>query len=111
MVPIQLKNLIPVGTAIRNVRNEKNGSSTWPVANMWCAHTVMDSAAMPMVAATMPLYPNSGLRLNTAIAEVLGLASRQAAQQRRQRLVAAARARRHDLDVGYGPEIAALRRA
>jgi hypothetical protein len=28
MVPIQLKNLMPVGTAIRNVRNAKNGSRT-----------------------------------------------------------------------------------
>src|SRR5436305_11464781 len=70
MVPIQLKNLIPVGTAMRNVRNEKNGSSTWPVANMWCAHTVIDSAAMAIVAATMPLYPNSGLRLNTGMISV-----------------------------------------
>lgn len=32
MVPIQLTNLIPVGTAIKNVVNEKNGSSTAPVA-------------------------------------------------------------------------------
>jgi len=32
---------------------------------MWCAHTVIDSPAMPIVAAIMPLYPNSGLRLNT----------------------------------------------
>ncbi|SHP58903.1 Uncharacterised protein [Mycobacteroides abscessus subsp. abscessus] len=50
MVPIQLKNLIPVGTAIRNVMKEKNGSSTAPVAYMWCAHTAMDSAAIPRVA-------------------------------------------------------------
>ena len=55
MVPTQLKNLIPVGTAIRNVMNEKNGSSTAPVVNMWCAHTVMDSPAMASVAPTMPL--------------------------------------------------------
>ena len=55
MVPIQLKNFIPVGTAIRNERNEKNGSSTWPVANMWCAQTLIDRAAMAMVAATRPL--------------------------------------------------------
>lgn len=33
-VPIQLKNFTPVGTAIRNEVSEKNGSSTWPVANM-----------------------------------------------------------------------------
>ena len=48
MVPIQLKNLMPVGTAIRKGMNEKNGSSTAPVANMWCAHTVIDRPAMAM---------------------------------------------------------------
>ena len=48
IVPIQLKNFTPVGTAIRNVMNEKNGSSTAPVANMWCAHTAIDSAAIAM---------------------------------------------------------------
>ena len=53
--PIQLKNLMPVGTAIRNVMTLKNGSSTAPVVNMWCAHTVSDSAAMDSVASTMPL--------------------------------------------------------
>jgi hypothetical protein len=37
---------------------------------MWCAHTVIDSAAMAIVAPTMPLYPNSGLRLNTGITSV-----------------------------------------
>ena len=50
IVPIQLKNLIPVGTAIRNVMKLKNGSSTAPVAYMWCAHTATDSAAMDSVA-------------------------------------------------------------
>src|SRR3954470_14342941 len=40
IVAIQLKNLIPVGTAIRNERNEKNGRSTAPVVNMWCAQTL-----------------------------------------------------------------------
>jgi hypothetical protein len=52
---------------MRNDRNEKNGSSTWPVANMWCAHTLIDSAAMPIVAPTSPLYPKIGLRLNTGM--------------------------------------------
>ena len=55
MVPVQLKNFTPVGIAIRNVMNEKNGSSTAPVVNMWCAHTVMDSPAIAIVAPTMPL--------------------------------------------------------
>ncbi len=55
MVPIQLKNLMPVGTEIRNVMTEKNGSSTAPVAYMWCAHTATDSMAMASVAKTIPL--------------------------------------------------------
>ncbi len=54
IVPIQLKNFTPVGTAIRNVMPEKNGRSTAPVTNMWCAHTATDSIAMPRVAATRP---------------------------------------------------------
>ncbi len=55
MVPTQLKNLIPVGIAMKKDMREKNGSSTAPVVNMWCAHTVIDSPAMPSVAPTMPL--------------------------------------------------------
>src|ERR1700756_1703367 len=64
-VPIQLKNLMPVGTAMSSDSNEKKGSSTVPVVNMWCAQTPVDSAAMAMVAKTIPLYPNSGLGGNT----------------------------------------------
>ena len=55
MVPIQLKNFTPVGMAIRKVMNEKNGSSTDPVVNMWWAQTVADRPAMAMVAAIKPL--------------------------------------------------------
>ena len=51
---IQLTNLMPVGTAMRNESPEKNGSSTSPVTNMWCAHTPTESAAMAMVANTSP---------------------------------------------------------
>jgi hypothetical protein len=47
----------------------------------------------------------------TQVAAALGLASRQAAQQRHQRLVAAARSRRHDLDLRFAPRVAALRAA
>src|SRR5690606_32388400 len=54
MVPVQLKNLTPVGMAMRKVMNEKNGSNTAPVANMWCAHTVTDRPAMAMVAPIRP---------------------------------------------------------
>ena len=55
IVPTQLKNFTPVGTAIRNVMKEKNGSSTWPVGNMWCAHTVIDRPAIAIVAPTRPM--------------------------------------------------------
>ena len=55
MVPIQLKNFTPVGTAIRNDMREKNGSSTAPVANMWWAHTTADSMVMAAVAPTSPM--------------------------------------------------------
>ena len=54
IVPIQLKNFTPVGTAIRNVMKEKNGSRTAPVTYMWCAHTATDSAAIASVAYTRP---------------------------------------------------------
>ena len=65
IVPIQLKNLTPVGTPMRKVIKEKNGKRTWPVAYKWWAQTETDSAAMPMVAAISPLYPKIGLRLKT----------------------------------------------
>lgn len=45
------------------------------------------------------------------IATALGLGSRQAAEQRRQRLVAARWSRRQQLDLGVAPQIAALRAA
>src|ERR1700683_1213778 len=67
MVPIQLKNLIPVGTAMSSDSSEKKGSSTVPVVNMWWAHTPVDRAAMAMVANTMFLYPNMGLREKTGM--------------------------------------------
>ncbi len=55
MVPIQLKNFTPVGTAIRNVMKEKNGRFTAPVTYMWCAHTATDRAAINRVALTRPM--------------------------------------------------------
>ena len=54
-VPIQLKNLTPVGTAMRNVMKEKNARLTAPVTNMWCAQTATDRAAMVRVAPTSPM--------------------------------------------------------
>ena len=52
-MPIQLTNLMPVGTAIRNETAEKNGLLTAPVVNMWCAHTPIESPAMANAAITM----------------------------------------------------------
>ncbi|MGC5020263.1 hypothetical protein [Micromonospora sp. DT47] len=45
------------------------------------------------------------------VAAALGLSSRQAAEQRRQRLAAARRSRRQNLDLRYSSRIAALRTA
>ncbi|WP_406044146.1 hypothetical protein OG799_06755 [Micromonospora sp. NBC_00898] len=45
------------------------------------------------------------------VAAALGLGSRQAAEQRRQRLVAARRSRRQDLDLRYSGRVAAIRTA
>ena len=55
IVPIQLKNFTPVGTAMSIVITAKNGSSTWPVTYMWCAQTLADRAAMAIVAKTRVL--------------------------------------------------------
>ncbi len=52
MVPDQLKNFTPVGTAIRKLMKEKYGSSTAPVTNMWCAHTTIDRPVIAIVAPT-----------------------------------------------------------
>src|ERR1700683_1912249 len=70
IVPIQLKNLIPVGTAMSSDKSEQNGRSTVEGVNMWCAQTPVDSAAMAIVANTMPLYPNRGLREKTGMTSV-----------------------------------------
>ena len=45
-VASQMKNKTPVGIEINSVVTLKNGSSTVPVANMWCAHTENDSAVI-----------------------------------------------------------------
>ena len=71
IVPIQLKNFTPVGTAISSDSQLKKGSSTAPVANMWCAQTPIDRAAMASVAWTRAWYPKTGRRANTAITSVM----------------------------------------
>ena len=55
IVPIQLKNFTPVGTAMSMVMMAKNGSRTCPVTYMWCAQTAIDRAAMAIVAKTRVL--------------------------------------------------------
>ena len=50
IVPIQLNIFTPVGTAISIVVKAKNGNSTWPVTYMWWAQTVIERAAMAIVA-------------------------------------------------------------
>ena len=55
IVPIQLKNLTPVGIPIKKVMNEKKGRRTCPLANIWCAQTATESAEIAIVAAIKPL--------------------------------------------------------
>ena len=54
IVPIQLKNFTPVGTAIRYVMRLKKGSRAVPVVNMWCAQTLVESAPIATVAKIIP---------------------------------------------------------
>ena len=61
MVASQLKNLMPVGTAIRNVKKLKKGRYTAPVVNMWCAQTVKPSAPIEAVAKTNALVAEQRL--------------------------------------------------
>ncbi len=51
-VAIQLNIFTPVGTAIRAVMKLKNGRKTWPVVNMWWAHTLKLKRPMATVAKT-----------------------------------------------------------
>ena len=50
IVAIQLKILIPVGTAMRKDMRLKKGRLTAPVVNMWWAQTVIERPAMRIVA-------------------------------------------------------------
>ena len=56
-VAIQLKILMPVGTAIRNELSMKNASTTVAVGvvNMWCAHTSSPRKAIATVEAAIAL--------------------------------------------------------
>ena len=45
-MPIQLKNLMPVGTAMMSVVMLKNGSDDGASVNMWWAQTVNEHAPM-----------------------------------------------------------------
>src|SRR5438270_12924135 len=64
VVEIQLKILMPVGTAISIVLAAKNeiAMGPRPVVNIWCAHTVNERNAIAATAYTMKGYPKSGLR-------------------------------------------------
>src|SRR3954468_2892324 len=78
-VAIQLKILIPVGTAIANDESMKKASTTVEsgVANMWCAHTSRPRKAMATVDAAIALWPKIGLRANTGrISEIIPKAGR-----------------------------------
>jgi hypothetical protein len=45
----------------KQTEDEKNGSSTAPAMNMWCAHTVIDRPAIAIVAAIRGLVAEQWL--------------------------------------------------
>jgi hypothetical protein len=63
IVAIQLKILIPVGTAIIMVAAVKYAlvSTSKPTVYMWCAQTINPKIPMETIAYTIPKYPNTGL--------------------------------------------------
>src|SRR3954470_15710040 len=69
MVPSQLKILIPVGTptAIVVIVKKLFAYELMPMVNMWCAHTLMLTKAIQIVAATMTGYPKIGFREKTGM--------------------------------------------
>ena len=50
-----VSEITPVGMAMSMVMKAKNGSSTWPVVNIWCAQTLKLSRPIPTVANTNAL--------------------------------------------------------
>src|SRR5262249_77003 len=69
MVAIQLKILIPVGTATSIVEITKKmlEPGDMPMVNMWWAQTLTPMAPMPTVAPTMAARPNIGFREKTGM--------------------------------------------
>ena len=54
-VASQLKNLMPVGTAMKAVAMVKNSriQGGVPLVNMWCAHTIKPSPTIAMIEYTI----------------------------------------------------------
>ncbi len=71
IVPIQLKNFTPVGTAMRNDIAEKKRLVTAPVVNMWWAQTPIERPAIANAESTNSTYPKTGLRENVAMISVM----------------------------------------
>ena len=78
-VAIQLRILIPVGTAITidASMNQTFRAVGIPIANMWCAHTRRERKPIATVEKATALYPKIGLRANTGrISEMIPNAGR-----------------------------------
>jgi hypothetical protein len=67
MVKIQLKILIPVGTAIIIVAAEKNEreSTSNPTVYIWCAHTINPKNPIETIALAIPVAPKIGRNENS----------------------------------------------
>ena len=68
MVPIQLKVLMALGTAMTIVETPKAALSVRfiPLTYMWCPQTTKPRKPMAIIAQTIALYPKIGLREKTA---------------------------------------------
>src|SRR5262245_56305633 len=78
-VPIQLNTFTADGRAIIMVETMKPIASIGfiPLINIWWAHTMNPSPAMPATEYTMGRYPNNGLRENVEImSETIPIAGR-----------------------------------
>ena len=62
-VATQLKNFIPVATAINAVAIVKNNliQGGVPIVNMSCAQTTNHNTTMPIIEKTIVVYPKSGV--------------------------------------------------
>src|SRR3989442_11345387 len=79
IVAIQLKILMPLGTAIASVMtmNGRRAEIEMPVVNMWCTQTPNERNPIATVERAIALYPKIGLwRIRGMTSELMPIAGR-----------------------------------